>query len=307
MNADIADAVVRYLDATCDEEFERTTAFELLVATARLWRSLGHHDPEGSFRIDGVTGPDEYSAVADNNVFTNLMAARNLLEAARLATITTTSPLGSTSRSRRWRRGVTQARRSSSPTTNGWASTPRPSGFTDHDRWDFDHTRADQYPLLLHFPYFDLYRKQVVKQPDLVLAMYLCDDAFTPEEKLRNFAYYDAITVRDSSLSANVQAILAAEVGALDLAYDYVGEAALIDLDDREQNTRDGLHLASLAGAWTALVAGFGGLRFRDGHPWLSPRLPEEITKFRFTFRYRGRRLSVTIQPEHAHLRAARG
>jgi hypothetical protein len=128
---------------------------------------------------------------------------------------------------------------------------PQAEGFTNHDQWDFRHTRTDQYPLLLHFPYFDLYRKQVVKQADLVLAMYLCGDAFTPEEKLRNFAYYDAITVRDSSLSASVQAILAAEVGALDLAYDYLGEAALIDLDDRERNTRDGLHLASLAGSWT--------------------------------------------------------
>jgi alpha,alpha-trehalose phosphorylase len=100
---------------------------------------------------------------------------------------------------------------------------PQAEGFTNHDQWDFRHTRTDQYPLLLHFPYFDLYGKQVVKQADLVLAMYLCGDAFTPEEKLRNFAYYDAITVRDSSLSASVQAILAAEVGALDLAYDYLG------------------------------------------------------------------------------------
>ncbi len=300
VNADIADAVVRYLDATRDKEFERGTAFDLLVATARLWRSLGHHDAEGTFRIDGVTGPDEYSAVADNNVFTNLMASRNLLEAARLAT--THHDLAarldvSVEEAASWRDA---GEKIYVPYDERLGVHPQAEDFTDHDRWDFDHTRADQYPLLLHFPYFDLYRKQVVKQPDLVLAMYLCDDAFTPEQKLANFAYYDAITVRDSSLSASVQAILAAEVGALDLAYDYVGEAALIDLDDREQNTRDGLHLASLAGSWTALVAGFGGLRFRDGHLWFSPRLPEEITKFRFTLRYRGRRLSVMIQPGHA-------
>ncbi len=300
VNADIADAVVRYLDATSDEAFERTTAFDLLVATARLWRSLGHHDPGGNFRIDGVTGPDEYSAIADNNVYTNLMAARNLLEAARLATIYDDLAARldiSLEEVASWRDAGSKI---FVPYDERLSVHPQADGFTDHDRWDFDQTRADQYPLLLHFPYFDLYRKQVVKQPDLVLAMYLCGDAFTPEEKLRNFAYYDAITVRDSSLSAHIQAIIAAEIGALELAYDYVAEAALIDLDDREQNTRGGLHLASLAGAWTALVAGFGGLRFRDGQPWLSPRLPEEITKFRFTFRYRSRRLSVMIQPDLA-------
>ncbi len=300
VNADIAAAVVRYLDATRDTGFERATAFELLVATARLWRSLGHHDPEGRFRIDGVTGPDEYSAIADNNVYTNLMAARNLLEAARLASshADLTAPLDvSAEEAASWRDA---GEKMFVPYDERLGVHPQADGFTDHDWWDFQATQADQYPLFLHFPYFDLYRKQVVKQPDLVLAMYLCDDAFTPEEKLRNFAYYDAITVRDSSLSAGTQAILAAEVGALDLAYDYVGEAALIDLDDREKNTRDGLHLASLAGTWMALVAGFGGLRFREGHPAFSPRLPEEVTKFRFTLRYRGRRLSVTIRPEHA-------
>ena len=300
VNADIAAAVVRYLEATGDEEFEKATAFDLLVATARLWRSLGHHDHEGRFRVDGVTGPDEYSAIADNNVYTNLMAARNLLEAARLAAAHHDLAAGlavSDEEVARWR---DSGERIFVPYDARLGVHPQAEAFTEHDRWDFQRTQAEQYPLFLHFPYFDLYRKQVVKQPDLVLVMYLCDDAFTPEEKLRNFAYYNAITVRDSSLSASIQAVLAAEVGALGLAYDYVGEAALIDLDDREHNTRDGLHLASLAGTWTSLVAGFGGLRFRDGHPAFSPRLPEELTKLRFTIRYRGRRLSVTIRPDHA-------
>ncbi len=279
VNADIAAAVVRYLDATADEEFEIDRGIRAARVDARLWRSLGHHDPRGSFRIDGVTGPDEYSAVADNNVYTSLMASQNLLEAARLAT--THRDLAarldvSVEEVASWRDA---GEKILIPYDERLGVHPQAEGFTNHDQWDFHQVGADQYPLLLHFPYFDLYRKQVVKQPDLVLAMYLCDDAFTPDEKLRNFTYYDALTVRDSSLSASVQAVLAAEVGALALAYDYVGEAALLDLDDREHNTRDGLHLASLAGTWTAVVAGFGGLRFRDGHPRFSPRIPEEITK----------------------------
>jgi alpha,alpha-trehalose phosphorylase len=153
---------------------------------------------------------------------------------------------------------------------------------------------------LLYFPYFDLYRKQVVKQPDLVLAMHLRGDAFTAEQKARNFAYYEQITVRDSSLAACTQAVLAAEVGQLDLAYDYLGEAARMDLDDLEHNTRDGVHLASLAGAWIALVGGFGGMRYFADTLSFAPRLPEGITRLMFNLYYRDRRLRVTTTPTSA-------
>ena len=156
---------------------------------------------------------------------------------------------------------------------------PQAEGFTDHQAWDFADTPPEHYPLLLHYPYFDLYRKQVVKQADLVLALHLRGDAFTPAEKARNFDYYEALTVRDSSLSACTQAVMAAEVGHLELAYDYLRETALIDLRDLRHNTRDGLHLASLAGTWSALVAGFGGMRDHDGRLSFAPRLPPGITR----------------------------
>src|SRR5205823_3813867 len=152
-------------------------------------------------------------------------------------------------------------------------------GFTQHQRWDFEGTPPDRYPLLLHFPYFDLYRKQVVKQADLVLAMQVRGDAFTDEEKARNFDYYERLTVRDSSLSACIQAVMAAEVGHLDLAYDYLGEAALMDLDDLEHNTRDGVHIASLAGSVIATISGFGGVRHERGGLMFAPRLPGPLTK----------------------------
>ena len=154
---------------------------------------------------------------------------------------------------------------------------PQHEGFTEYARWDFKNTDEDHYPLLLHFPYFQLYRKQVVKQADLVLAMYMRPDAFTPEQKARNFAYYEPLTVRDSSLSACTQGVMAAEVGQLDLAHDYLAEAALMDLRDVEHNTSDGVHMASLAGAWMALVAGFGGMRAGAGSLAFSPRLPGGI------------------------------
>jgi alpha,alpha-trehalose phosphorylase len=285
------------VDATEDEVFERQIGLPLVVGTARLWRSLGHHDSEGRFRIDGVTGPDEYSAIADNNVYTNLMAEQNLRCAADMASRypEESARLGVTSEEAASWRDASAAMMI--PFDERLGVHPQSERFTEHARWDFANTKPEQYPLLLHFPYFDLYRKQVVKQADLVLAMTLRGDAFTDAQKVANFAYYEGITVRDSSLSAGTQAVIAAEVGQLELAHDYLAETALMDLDDLEDNTRDGLHMASLAGAWTALVMGFGGTRSGRGTITFAPRLPPGITGLSFRLRYRGRRLGVHVKP----------
>ncbi len=172
------------------------------------------------------------------------------------------------------------------------------SGFTRLQEWDFEHTPAEHYPLLLHFPYFDLYRKQVVKQADLVLAMHWRGDAFSADQKLRNFAYYEERTVRDSSLSACTQAVLAAEVGYLDLAYDYLGEAALMDLHDLEHNTRDGLHMAALAGAWISIVCGLGGMRDHGGVLSFAPRLPGKLHRLKFALTWHREVLGVEIDAQ---------
>jgi alpha,alpha-trehalose phosphorylase len=181
------------------------------------------------------------------------------------------------------------------PYDEGLGVHPQADGYTTHQVWDFAATPADRYPLLLHYPYFDLYRKQVVKQADLVLAMHRRGDAFTAEQKARNFAYYEPLTVRDSSLSACIQAVIAAEVGHTALAYDYLGEAALMDLDDLEHNTRDGLHLAALAGSWIALIEGLAGLRTQNGALAFAPRLPDTLTRLAFTITRRQRCLAVDI------------
>ncbi|HEU0316164.1 MAG TPA: glycoside hydrolase family 65 protein [Solirubrobacteraceae bacterium] len=295
IGADIADAVARYEAATGDEHFADEVGTELLVETARLWRSLGHHDAAGRFHIDGVTGPDEYSAIADNNVYTNLMARRNLRNAADAVERypARAAELGvDLEEAASWRDAATGM---TVPYDAHLGVHPQSERYTDHAHWDFAHTAPDQYPLLLHFPYFDLYRKQVIKQADLVLALYACGDAFTAEEKARDFAYYEQLTVRDSSLSACVQAVVAAEVGHLELAYDYFGEAALMDIADLEHNTRDGLHIASMAGAWIAAVAGFGGMRDHGGQLSFAPQLPERLTRLAFRLGFRGSRLRVEV------------
>ena len=178
---------------------------------------------------------------------------------------------------------------------------PQADGFTQHDVWNFDSTPAEHYPLLLHYPYFDLYRKQVVKQADLVMALAFAGDSFTAEEKARDFAYYEQLTVRDSSLSACMQAVVAAEDGHIELAYDYFAEAALLDLDDLEHNTRDGVHIASLAGACIAALAGFGGLRQHRGSLSFIPRLPQALTRVAFSLRCGAdTQLRVEIEPTEA-------
>jgi len=301
INADIAYAVSYYIGATGDTTFEEEVGLELLVETARLWYSLGHYNAETSqFRIDGVTGPDEYSALVDNNVYTNLMAQHNLLWAAEGARRfpAKAHALGvSAEEAANWREA---AEKMFIPYDEGLGVTPQDESFTKHEVWNFAGTRPDQYPLFLHFPYFDLYRKQVVKQADLVLAMLLCSNAFTAEQKARNFAYYEPLTVRDSSLSACSQAVLAAEVGQLELAYDYLGEAALMDLHDLAHNARAGIHMASLAGAWTALVAGFGGMRLQNNTLSFAPRLPGKLGRLAFHMVFRGSRLRVEVTAEEA-------
>ena len=300
INADIAYAVTQYVGATGDSEFEKEVGLPLLVETARLWRSLGYVDAAGKFRIDGVTGPDEYSAIADNNVYTNLIAQHNLraaVEAVERHAKAARALDVSDDEVASWRDA---AKRMLIPYDKRLEVTPQDEAFTEHEAWDFENTAPDQYPLFLHFPYFDLYRKQVIKQADLVLAMQIFSSAFTLEQKIGNFAYYEALTVRDSSLSSSSQAVIAAEVGQLQLAYDYLGEAALMDLDDLEHNARDGLHIASLAGAWIALVEGFGGLRLHGERITFAPRLPQTLSQLAFHLLFRGCRLRVEVREKEA-------
>ncbi len=307
VNADVAAAAMHYVRATGDRDFEREAGLEILVETARLWASVGRWDAAGGFHIDGVTGPDEYSAIVDDNVYTNAVARLNLEGAAAAA---------------RRHPEVAERLGATDAEIDGWARAgramvivtdeergvhPQSAGFTDRARWDFEGTGPGQYPLQDHFPYFDLYRKQVVKQADLVLALLAAPDAFSPEEKARDFAYYEALTVRDSSLSAAVQAVIAAEVGQLELAADYVAEAASIDLDDLRGDADAGLHLASLAGLWIAVVAGFGGLRDGGDDLRFAPRLPPQLTRLRFGIRVEGRMLHVDVRPGATAYRLGEG
>jgi alpha,alpha-trehalose phosphorylase len=276
-----------------------------MVETARLWASLCHRDVSGRVRIDGVTGPDEYSALADNNLYTNLMAQQNLTDAAdacrRGPDVACHLGVRAAETASWYANAITV------PYNTELGVHERAENFTRQARWDFGATTPTSYPLLLHHPYFELYRTQVVKQADLTLAMYLRGDAFTAEEKARNFAYYEALTVRDSSLSACAQAVLAAEVGQLQLAYDYLAETAFIDLHNLHHNVSSGLHIAALAGTWIACVAGFGGMREYGGELTFAPRLPAGLSRLAFRILWRDSCLGVEVTARNTDYRLHSG
>lgn len=295
VNAAIAMAFERYRIVTGDHSLEEECGLTVLIETARLWASLGHHDRHGVWHVDGVTGPDEYTAIVRDNVFTNLMAAANLraaaeacarnVDAAQTAGVTTEEMAV-------WRHAADTVH---IPFDEELGVHQQCDGFTTLREWDFHANTI--YPLLMNEPYVRLYPAQVIKQADLVLAMHWQGHAFTAEQKARNVDYYERRTTRDSSLSACTQAVMCADVGHLELAHDYAYEAAIIDLRDLHHNTRDGLHMASLGGAWAAMVAGFGGLRDDEGVLELNPRLPDGISRLRFRLRWRNFRL--TINADH--------
>jgi alpha,alpha-trehalose phosphorylase len=311
INADIMYALRKYVQATGDEPFLQECGAEMLVETARLWLDLGFYSERkgGAFCINGVTGPDEYTTVVNNNAYTNLMARENLhyaaetIEALRATTPDVYNALVHTtalqpSEVEAWKHA---AERMYVPYDAQTGMTLQHDGFLDGEPWDFQNTPPDRYPLLLFYHPLNIYRKQVIKQADVVLAMFLLGEAFSPEAKQRNFAFYDPLTTGDSSLSSCIEAIIAAQVGDIEKATRYGMAALLMDLADVGGNVRDGCHIASMGGTWMMLAYGFGGLRDDDGTLSFWPRRPpEDNAILRFPLTYRGQRLEVELGPETA-------
>ena len=175
---------------------------------------------------------------------------------------------------------------------------PQDSAFLQKELWDLENTPEDRRPLLLHYHPLVIYRFQVLKQADVVLALYLQGDRFTTEMKRANFEYYDPLTTGDSTLSAVVQSIIAAEVGYHELAMRYFRSALFVDVADLHHNAADGVHVASTGGVWSALVSGFGGFRDHNGVFTFDPRLPDAWSRLTYRITLHGTRLRVTVEPD---------
>ncbi len=309
INADVMYAIRKYVEATGDEQFLRDCGAEMLVETARLWLDLGFYSDAkgGAFCINSVTGPDEYKTVVNNNAYTNLMARENLRYAAR-----TVESLRATEAEayaalvdkaaiepgevEEW---LSAAEKMYVPYDENLKIIPQDDSFLDREPWDFKNTPPDHYPLLIFYHPLDIYRKQVIKQADVVLAMFLLGDAFSLETKKRNFEFYDPLTTGNSSLSSSVEAIIAAQTGDVNKAVEYGLAALLMDMADVGGNVKDGCHIASMGGAWMMLVYGLGGMRDHDGTLSFWPRrAPEDNAILRFRVTYRGQMLEVEIGVE---------
>jgi len=305
INAAVAYAIERYWSATGDLDFMATEGAEMLVETARLWADLGFYAANGAerFHIHGVTGPDEYTTVVNDNLYTNVMARFNLRFALQTVQMLAKNlPEAHASLVRRT--GLTDAEMAAwdraaeamfLPFDSDLGIHPQDAAFLSLEPWDFEGTPASQYPLLLNYHPLVIYRHQVLKQADVVLAMFLRGDHFTLEQKRRNFDYYDPITTGDSSLSACVQSIMAAEVGEQELAEAYFKESLYLDLCDTHGNTADGIHIANAGGVWAALMHGFAGFHESEERIRFTPRLPERWTSLTVRLVRHGTRATVAI------------
>jgi alpha,alpha-trehalose phosphorylase len=309
INADIMYGLRKYVNATGDEEFLFECGAEMLVETARLWYDLGFFSARkgGKFCINGVTGPDEYNTVVNNNTYTNLMARENLRYAAEtveILQIKKPEVLQALIRKTDLELAEVEAWRRAAdnmyvPFDAATGIYPQDDSFLDREPWDFKNVPEDRYPLLLFYHPLNIYRHQVIKQADVILAMFLLGHEFSLEAKKRNFEFYDPLTTGDSSLSSCIEAIVALEIGEFDKAVSYGRAALLMDLADVGGNVKDGCHIASMGGTWMVFTYGFGGLRDYDGRLSFRPqRSPEEQSTLQFPLTYRGQVLDVHISPD---------
>jgi len=311
INADIIYALKKYMNATDDIQFFLNKGAEMLFETARLWEDLGDYisDKDGMrFVINGVTGPDEYTAIVNNNTFTNLMAKDHLIYAYEMATLLKAqySEAFSLIAARigleadeieGWKKA---AELMYIPFSQELGIHPQDDSFLSKAVWDFENTPAENYPLLLHYHPLVIYRHQVLKQADLVLALYLQGNHFSMAEKKRNYDFYEPITTHDSSLSPCIYSIVSSEIGYKEKAYEYFSRTARMDLDDINNNVKDGIHTASMAGAWLSIFSGFAGIREYDNTLYLNPYIPKQWTGYRFKITFKGRLINVNLSNDKA-------
>ncbi len=308
INADIMYALRKYVDITGDDDFLYDYGAEMLVETARLWVDLGFFsdDRGGKFCIHGVTGPDEYNTVVDNNTYTNLMARENIWYAAKTVEVMRDEHPGrfaelvdktglDLSEIDDWKRAADLMY---IPFEESLGIHPQDDDFLSKEKWDFENTPADHYPLLLHYHPLVIYRHQVIKQADIVLAMFLLEHEFSNERKKNNFDYYDPLTTGDSSLSVCIQSMVAFECGYAEKAREYAWYAMRMDLADIHGNVKEGCHIASMGGTWMAIVYGFAGLRDYAGRIAFNPVVPKRDGSMTFSIIVREQTLVVTLDGE---------
>lgn len=308
INADIIYALRKYIEATDDMDFLINYGSEMAFETARAWADLGDYiEGKGNkFCINSVTGPDEYTAIVNNNFYTNYMAKLNLEYAYDIATMMKREyPYKfdwlckkinlSLEEIEAWKKAADNMYL---PYDEKLKIHSQDDSFLDKEKWDFENVPKENYPLLLHYHPLVIYRYQVLKQADVVLALLLLGDKFTLDQKKRDYDYYEKITTHDSSLSTCIYSIIANEIGYEDKAYQYFMNNARMDLDNIQNNSEHGIHTAAMAGTWMGVVYGFAGMRVYDGKLNFNPNIPTSWESCKFKITFKGKVLQVEINKD---------
>lgn len=312
IDADIAYAVDSCLEAAKDNRLLADMGAELLLETARFWLSFGCYSDArgGAFCLNCVTGPDEYTALVNNNYYTNLMAQYNLRAAVRAwRRLGEADPAAQAALGRRC--GVSEdemaefSRAADAMYLPGDPETGicwQDDSFAQKKPLEIRSIPAEKLPIADHMHFLTLYRHQVLKQADTLLAMMVQSDRFSDETVRRNFDYYEPKTIHESSLSQCVHSILASRIGYREKAYDFFLSSARLDLDNVQGNTHAGVHMANLAGTWMCVVYGFAGMRRWKGTLQFRPWLPEQWEGYSFRAALRGSVIEVRVDPDGTKL-----
>lgn len=300
INADIAYAFINYYLVTGDLDFMREAGFEVLMETSRLWMDLGCYNRDGKFVLNDVTGPDEYTCMVNNNYYTNMAAKYNMNWAVKIhGILEEAGKIGDLDR----RLSVTDAELKRIEDAadkmlllydEELGINPQDDSFLSKPIWNLEETPKDKFPLLLHYHPLHLYRYQVCKQADTVLAYVMFENEQPKDVMTRSYEYYEKITTHDSSLSTCAFSIAASKLGLRDKAYLYFGDSAKLDLMNTHNNSKYGIHTANMGGCFMAIVYGFAGLRIDENGMRLNPNVPKCWNGFRFKVVYHGRLIRVT-------------
>ncbi|QSH42132.1 glycosyl hydrolase family 65 protein [Lentisphaerota bacterium ZTH] len=301
INTDIAHAVIQYWQVTGDTQFMADFGAEILFETARVLYDVGHFRNDGKFVINEVTGPDEYTACVNNNYYTNL-TTQHLFEYCDSAwkMLKQSFPAALDRLAEKINivfEEIAEFKKAACamylPFDKKLQIHPQDDSFLERKVWDLDNTPKEKFPLLLHYHPLHIYRHQVCKQPDTVLAHFLLEGQVPLEIIKNDYYYYEKITTHDSSLSTCIFSIMASRIGDKKRAYDYFSKTARLDLDNLQGNTEHGIHTAAMGGMWMAVVFGFGGMRFNGGQLYFRPNIPDCWKSIEFKVVYRGRVLQI--------------
>ena len=312
INGAVAYAIISYYLATKDIEFIAKKGAEIIFETARLWIDTGNYY-HGEFRINDVTGPDEYTCIVNNNYYTNALAQYHLRWTVKFYTLLKEAGLldGVAKKIKlkptEIRQFIKAAEAMYLPYDNDLKINPQDDSFLKKKKWDLASIPRDKFPLLLHYHPLHLYRHQVCKQADTVLAYFMLEDAQSIDTMRKSFRYYEKITTHDSSLSPPIFSIVAARLGLEDRAYQYFGDSAKLDLKNLHRNTKDGIHTANMAGTFLTIVYGFGGLRLKEQGISIWPILPEKWERYTFNFLYENSRIKVNMTPNECIITLEKG